>query len=856
MAHDARPYIVGIGASAGGIEAFHHFFAAVPAQDRLAFVVVLHLSPERISMLVEILQRWTDMPVHQAEGGATPQPGHVYVIPPNAVLTLQNNLLCLVPATEPRHPSTAINALFASLAADCGEHAIGIVLSGTGSDGALGLKAIKACGGLTMAQGKDGTVPQYDSMPAAAIAAGSVDLVVPVQEMPACILRILAGQQVRPQSANQDSEAGHLREQVCAVLRQAVGHDFSQYKEQTFLRRLERRMIVTGLSAHAYLDALGRDRDEAVLLFRDLLISVTGFFRDEATFKVVQDQVLPRLFTGKTAKDHLRIWVPGCATGEEVYSVAMMLVEYMDHLTNPPELQIFGTDIDAPAIDIARMGSYPRILLRDMPHDRIGRFFTQRDDTYVVSREVRKYCTFATHSVIRDPPFSRMDLISCRNLLIYLDATLQAKVIPAFHYALAPGGVLLLGASESVARHTDLFEPLDRRHRIYLRRDVPSPPLKVAALDAQRNATGARAAASRDKVSGRQDALALAHRRIRERFSPAFAVVTAAGEAVHFSPRTGKYLEVAAGSPTADLIAQARPGLRLELRAALRQAAATGAPVEREKIVIQREGGSFDGGAQAIVLTIEPLPESHGERLYLVVFSDGERSPRDGPAEEPARPLLQDLTIEQLERELRDMREQNQSIAEEYETALAELKSANEELHSLNEELQSSNEELETSKEEIQSVNEELQTVNHQLASKVDELDRASSDLRNLFESTRVPTVFLDRNLTLRSFTPAVASLYNLIPSDHGRKLTDIVTALAYDTLREDVAHVLATLEPMEKRVERRDGEAHYLMRVLPYRSSDDAIEGVLITFTDVTAIVVKKAGGDVPSPPVPPSFI
>ncbi len=836
MVRDNGTIIVGLGASAGGIEAFHSFFAAVPRQDRLAFLVVLHLSPERASMLTEILQNWTEMPVHQAEDGAIPQAGHVYVIPPNTILTVRHGALRVEPATEPRHPSAAINALFASLATELGENAIGIVLSGTGSDGALGLKAIKACGGLTLAQGTDGTSPQFEGMPASAIAAGSVDLVLPVQAMPARILSIIETTKDTPAPADTELLAQSFRTEVCTVLREAVGHDFSQYKEPTFVRRLQRRMNVTGLSGQAYLDALRADRDEAMLLFRDLLIGVTSFFRDSATFKVVEDQVLPRLFAGKTSKDRLRVWVPGCSTGEEAYSLAMMLVEYMDHVSDPPEVQLFATDIDAPAISIARLGRYPEILLHDMPADRLRRFFTRSDDTYVVSKEVRGYCTFSAHSIIRDPPFSRIDLISCRNLLIYLDIDLQAKVIPAFHYALATDGLLLLGASESVARHTDLFEPLDRRHRIYMRRPVPSPPMQLAVLGGDREAAPGRATVARETAPDRQDALSLANRRIRDRFSPAFAVVTGTGEAMHFSPRTGKYLEIAAGSPTANVIAQARTGLRLELRAALRRAVETGAAVERENVVVQ-----FDGGAQSIVLTIEPLPNAHGERLYLVVFADGERPAGEDASTEAPRPLLQDLTIEQLERELRDMREENQSIAEQYETALAELKSANEELHSVNEELQSSNEELETSKEEIQSVNEELQTVNHQLTQKVDELDRASSDLRNLFESTRVPTLFLDRKLTLRSFTPAASNVYNLIAADLGRPLTDIVSALRYDSLREDVAHVLATLEPLEKRVERRDGQAHYLMHVLPYRSSDNAIEGVLVTFIDVTTMVVAE---------------
>jgi two-component system CheB/CheR fusion protein len=838
MAQNDRAPIVGLGASAGGIEAFHEFFAAMPPRNGMVFLVVLHLAPERASMLVEILARWTAMPVRQAADGVRPLPEHVYVIPPNAVLTVRQGVLRLTPSVEPRHVNTAIDALFASLATERGEAAVGVVLSGTGSDGALGLKAIKVCGGITLAQGGDGAAPEYGGMPSAAIATGAVDLILPVKDMPARILTILGPPPPVALSAGASARGAPggdaFRRDICRILRDQVGHDFSQYKEPTFLRRVQRRMQVTGLSEEGYRARLDEDRSEVLLLFRDLLIGVTSFFRDNATFQVVEDVVLPRLFQSKTRKDQLRIWVPGCATGEEAYSLAIMLVEFMDHLTDPPQVQIFATDIDGPAIDIARLGRYPQVLLREVPADRVARFFTLIDDSYVVTKEIRALCTFSAHSIIRDPPFSRMNLISCRNLLIYLDLELQARVIPAFHYSLFPGGLLLLGASESVARHSELFGPIDRKHRIYERLDVPSPPLHMSAIGNTRKLSLARSQDGQGTQASREELVQFAQRRIRDRFSPAFAVVTAEGEAVHFSSRTGKYLEFAAGPPNNNLVAQARGGLRLELRTALRKAVELQAPIERENVVVP-----FDGGVQTIVLTVEPLPEQGNEKLFLVVFTDDERSQKRGEAgTEQPRPLLQDLTIEQLERELRDLREQNQSISEEYETALEELKSANEELHSVNEELQSSNEELETSKEEIQSVNEELQTVNHQLTMKVDELDRTSSDLRNVFDSTRVPTVFLDRNMIIRSFTPSISGIYNLIPADQGRPLVDIVSALDYRDLRADVGQVLAKLEPVERRVERRDGTAHYLMRVLPYRSSANVVEGVLITFVDVTVMV------------------
>ena len=841
MINEERVPVVGLGASAGGIEAFRAFFAAMPPDSGLAFVVVLHLSPERSSMLPAILGNWTSMPVLQATEGCEVVADHVYVIPPSVALTLCKGHLRLKLPSGPRHASTTVDVLFASLAADLGEDAIGVVLSGTGTDGSLGLKAIKACGGVTLAQGVEGKEPEYPGMPAAAIATGAVDLVLAVEDMPARILDIVQARREARRRGKDDApgeRAADVRLEICGILQEQVDHDFSLYKEATFLRRVERRLQVVGLGPAAYVERLRVDKGEVVLLFRDLLVGVTSFFRDTATFEAVEAVVMPRLFEGKGARDQIRVWVPGCATGEEAYSLAIMLIEHMAKLGERPKVKIFATDIDDPAIAIARVGRYPSVLLRDVPPARVARFFTKLDDGYVVAKEVRDLCTFSTHSVIRDPPFSRMNLISCRNLLIYLGPELQSHVIPAFHYSLEPKGLLLLGGSESATRHADLFALLDRKHRIFERRDAPSPPLQVSTISAPRRPAWIAPHQGEESPGDHSKAIQFASRRVRDRFSPAFAVVTAEGEAVHFSPRTGKYLEIAPGAPGANVLSQARPGLRLELRTALRKAAESGGSVQREHVNVQ-----FDGGVQAIVLTVEPVPDQDGEPLFMVVFSDDERAGPPPHGDEGLRPELThyDSTIEQMEHELRDAREQNQSVREEYETAIEEIKSSNEELHSVNEELQSSNEELETSKEEIQSVNEELHTVNNQLTSKVDELDRSSNDLKNLFESTRVATLFLDRNLLVRSFTPAVAGIYNLIPSDQGRPLTDIASSLDYDGLRADVRQVLATLDLIERRVRRRDTDAHYLMRVLPYRAADNQVEGVLITFIDVTSIVLAE---------------
>jgi two-component system CheB/CheR fusion protein len=826
--------IVGIGASAGGIEAFRLFFEVMPPESGMGFVVVLHMSAAHKSMLPEIIARSTAMAVTMATDGDLVQANNVYVIPPGHVGTLQGGRLRLrhLALDIPRE-TAPIDEFFDSLAADLGEASVGIVLSGTGHDGALGLKAIRARGGLTLAQGTDGSAPQYSGMPASAIATGAVDLIVPVQDMPGLIVQIKdrheAGVPAPTSALNTDTS----RLSICRILFARVGHDFSGYKEATFLRRVQRRMQVLGLpNMPDYIIRLEEDREEALLLFRDLLIGVTTFFRDAGAFAAVKQVVLPKLFEGKRAGDQVRIWVPGCATGEEAYSLAILLREHMDGLKDTPKVQVFATDIDEPAIGTARAGRYPASLLDGLSPERRNRFFNRQENSYVITKEVRDLCTFSAHSLVRDPPFSRMDLVSCRNLLIYMDVELQATVIPSFHYSLVPGGVLLLGSAETVARHDGLFAPLEKAHRIFLRRDGPSPPLKVPPRSAPR-ASSAPNGEQSDQQNGRTDwprVLAVANSRVLERFAAPFVVVTEDGNVVHYSSHAGGFLQPALGPPSRSVFDMARRSLRHPLRAALRIAAETGRTAEH---AVPGDAN----GAVAVTLVVEPLPGQEPDRPYLIVFKE------NGPPKLESAPggnngASTDSVAAEVDRELRDTREQLQSLSEEHETALEELRSSNEELHSVNEELQSSNEELETSKEEIQSVNEELHTVNTQLSMKVEELDRANSDLRNLFESTRVATIFLDRHLVIRAFTPDVAGIYNLIPSDRGRPLTDIVSRIDYDGLRENVEQVLHTLEPLERPVSRRDGTAHYLLRILPYRTPDSAIDGSLVTFVDVTQIV------------------
>jgi two-component system CheB/CheR fusion protein len=727
--------IIGIGASAGGIDAFHSFFDHMPADCGMAFVMVLHLPADRRSMLTEILMRWTRMPVIEVADRVAIKPNRVYVPAPHAIVTLIDGHLSVeMPPSGSDRIFRPIDAFFDSLGSALRERSVGIVLSGTGNDGSLGLKAIKECGGLTIAQGSNGTAPQYGEMPAGAIATGAVDIIAPVEEMPGHLLRLKGMAMELPRDDEGASSLEAMRLEICDILRKQVGHDFSGYRSQTFLRRVDRRMhVVNAATVRDYITKLIADRGEVTRLFRDLLIRVTSFFRDKETFEVLARKVIPQLFEGKTADTTVRVWVPGCATGEEAYSLAILLREHLDYLAAAPKVQLFATDIDEAAITTARLGRYPKTLIEGLSPERHKRFFGFSHGSYAVAKEIRDLCTFSSHNLIRDPPFSMMSLVSCRNLLIYMDAELQSRVIPLFHYSLIPGGPLLLGSSESVVQHPDLFETVDKKARIFRRLPGRSPDLQLqwrrSSLDDNGN-------------GGRDREMQSRWRELREQNSP-------------HPPR----------------------------------ASADDSPMDRYKDLLGDD--VVDQGLSA-----------------------------------------------ELRSAVKNLCEELQSLTEEHQTALEELRSANEELHSVNEEMQSTNEELETSKEELQSLNEELQTVNLRLSEKVDELDHINSDLKNLFDSTQIATVFLDRHLVIRSFTPAIANVYNLIPSDQGRPLTDIVSRLRYGSLRDDVAFVLSTLEPLERRVDRDDRTIHYIMRILPYREPDSTVSGALVTFIDVTNIV------------------
>src|SRR5262245_2233487 len=826
----ARFPIVGVGASAGGVEALEHLFKAMPSDPGMAFVIVTHLAPKRESMLPEILARDTRMPVLIAERDQEVLADHIYVAPADAVLHIEKGRLGVRASTDGRE-RTPIDSFFAALAEDQGEYAIGIVLSGAGSDGTLGIKAIKEHGGLTVAQATDGSGPRHSSMPESAIASGLVDVAVAVESMPEQLAAYVRSFDILDKEVEKDEGAETTRCAICAILLDQTGHDFSGYKTRTFYRRIERRMQVLQIpSLAAYAERLRQDAGEVNTLFRDLLIGVTNFFRDPKAFEALEELVMPRLFEGKGPSDTIRVWVPGCATGEEVYSLAIMLREQTEQNRSRVKVQIFATDIDEAALAVARAGRYPDTLLQGVSKQRLERFFTSEGTSYVINKPIRDICVFSSHSVVRDPPFSRMDLISCRNLLIYLNSELQGHVIPIFHYALKPNGFLFLGTSENISQHGDLFTSVDKKSRVFQRRGdgaaMPHLPVLFRRYGVAHGSVESKGPAGR---SLRQSV----ETRVLERYAPAHVVVTREGDVINYSAGTGKYLEAPPGRPSRALLAMARKGLRLPLRSALHEA------VESQRTAV-RDNVELEGvdKSEFVRITVEPLHDDDNESLYLVVFGDL-RAPAalEGPPAKQRKGKARDANLEQLERELRETRERLQSMAEEYETAIEELKSSNEEMVSVNEELQSTNEELETSKEELQSVNEELQTVNHELTVKIDELDRANSDLKNLYESTEIATIFLDRDLIIRSFTPAVTRIFNLIPGDRGRPLTDIAHHLDYTELPQDIQQVFGTRQPLERRVNRRNGTAHYIMRALPYWTGSGKVEGAVLTFGDVTGL-------------------
>ncbi|NPD65774.1 chemotaxis protein CheR [Lichenicola cladoniae] len=832
--------IVGVGASAGGIEALEGLFRGIPERPGFAMVIVTHLNPQRGSVLHEIIARYTSLDVRVAVDGADIEIDSVHVLPADAILGIRNGRLSVTRQDNTHRERKPIDVFFSALAIDHNELAAGIVLSGGDGDGTIGIKAIKERGGLTLAQIADGTGPQHPSMPESAISTGMIDFAIPVEEMGAKLAHFARSVGnpggVEPRSLHgEEALLEDARHEIYAVLRSEMGHDFAGYKIKTFARRVQRRMQIVQLDAiESYLERLRRDPQEVAALFRDLLINVTNFFRDGEAFEALAEQVIPKLFEGRSDDDTVRLWVPGCSTGEEVFSLAILVCEHLETLTVAPRVQLFATDIDEHALTIARAARYPAALLDNVSGERKAKFFVLDGSSYLLNKSVRDLCVFSPHSVIRDPPFSQIDLISCRNLLIYFGVEVQNQVLPTFHYALRPGGYLFLGTSENIGHYADMFGSVDKKQRIFRSRAGGSGAVRLPlAITTPRWVGRGGEIAARAGASGSMALRQAVEAQVLERFSPAHVVVNRDGDVVFYSARTGKYLEAAAGQPTRQILTMARKGLRLDLYAAFREAVETSRSIRRERLAVEGD----DGRVQRVTLTVDPLRDrADTDPLFLILFED------EGPTqtwEDAFGGLgpLDDGAAIQLERELRDTRERLQSMIEEYETAIEELKSSNEELVSVNEEVQSSNEELEASKEELQSLNEELHTVNAQLTGKIDALDLANSDLQNLFDSADLATVFLDSKLVIRSFTPSVTRMFNILPGDRGRPITDLASRVHLPGFIDDLSSVLRDGKAIEHRVDQDGGTGNYLMRLSAYRDLYQSVEGVVVTFVDITTL-------------------
>lgn len=850
--------IVGMGASAGGLAAIEAFFSGMPADSDpgMAFVLVQHLAPDHGSILTELVQRTTRMKVFEVQDGMAVHVNCAYIIPPNRDMAFLSGTLQLLEPSAPRGHRLPIDFLFRSLAQDRREQAIGIVLSGTGSDGTLGVRAIKSEGGMVMVQNPASC--EFDGMPRSAVATGLVDYELPPAEMAEQLIayvRHAFGKPPRAATAAAPHNENALKK-IFILLHTQTGHDFSQHKTSTIYRRIERRMAVHQVdSIDSYVKYLQQTPLEAHALFRDLLIGVTNFFRDPEAFEVLEKQVIPQLFDAKPAGAVIRVWSTGCSTGEEAYSIAILLQERLDLLRQSYKVQLFATDIDSRAIASARAGMYPASIAGDMTPARLARFFTAESDgsAYRVRKGLRDMLVFSEHDMIKDPPFSKLDLISCRNVLIYMGTNLQKKLIALFHYALVPGGTLFLGTSETVGELGSLFTVLDRKAKVYQSKEDFQGP-KRAALGRFLShvppaivSNGVRAVVTGPAALPRKPSLReLTEQALLQQVSPAGALVNGQGDILYLHGRTGMFLEPTAGDAGINnILKMSREGLQRDLTIALHKAAATKERVRTPGLRV-RTNGHFT----LVNLTVCPLPQGVAAALqsplFLVILEEAPAlETHAGP--QARQPLLtskealgDDVSaqMEELHEELRAQGEHLHAVNEELETSNEELKSSNEEMQSVNEELQSTNEELETSKEELQSINEELATVNTELQTKVTDLSQANNDMNNLLAGTGIGTVFVDHDLRILRFTPAATPIINLILSDVGRPIAHIASNLVgYDNLVADTQNVLKTLIPKE--VDARTAEdKSYTLRILPYRTLDNVIEGAVITFVDITEMV------------------
>ncbi len=822
--------VVGIGASAGGLEALELFFTYMPPEAGIAFVVIQHLDPKHKSIMDELLKRHTTMRVLQAEDGVTLEPNSVYLNQPDKDVGIFNGKFQLTDPVEIHRVRLPINHFFRSLAEDQGENAICIILSGSGSDGTLGLKEIKGSGGMVMVQKPEQA--QYDSMPRSAIETGLVDYVLPVEKIPKELIVYIKQPYVRGYKISIGTEHLDAIQKVLMLVRSRTGHDFSHYKQNTIHRRVERRMALHKIAdIQNYVRYLKDTPAEVDALFKDLIIEVTSFFRDPEAFEVLGKKIVPAIIEHKTLDSAVRVWVPGCATGEEAFSLAILFQEAMDRLNKNPNIQIFATDINKETIEIARTAKFPEGISADISAERLRRFFIKEGGVYRARKTIRDMVVFAVQNFISDPPFSKLDLISCRNVLIYMDSVLQKKVIPLFHYTLNQSGYLFLGSSETIGEFIGLFSPVDTKWKIFQRKGI----VAGKALDYLRAPTDdahpAYLKRLEQPVFKEMNIREIAERLILDEYAPPCVFIDEKFDIFYFHGSTERYLTHPPGEPTFNLITMAREDLRYQLSSALNKALKQKKAVLRETLRIKQKEGY-----QTVDVIIRTIPQpTLKQKIMMVVFE--EKTP---PAEQfmkkkkTAGAARIDLRVSSLEKELQSTKEYLQTTIEQIQTTNEELRSANEELQSTNEELQSTNEELATSKEELQSTNEELVTVNSELQDKIEALMQANSDINNLLAGTDIGTIFLDNDLRIKRFTPAMTNFFNLIHTDIDRPISDITSKIPLVNISQEVRAVLKDLQKKEFEIQTENG-AWYSMRILPYQTIENTIDGVVITFMDIS---------------------
>jgi two-component system CheB/CheR fusion protein len=831
--------IVGIGASAGGLEAFEQFFRKVSVDSGIAYVLVSHLDPDHESMLADILGRVTKMPVIEAQDLMTVDPDHVYIIPPNREMAIFHRKIQLIIPDSKSGQQMKIDHFFRSLAQEQGDKAIGIIFSGTGTDGTLGLRAIQGGGGVTIVQ--DPAEAKYDGMPTSAINSGYATFILPIDQMPdhliSCVRNLFGSENFHaPASAEfPEFDKKGATSRILRIIRSKTGHDFSQYKKSTIHRRISRRMSIHGIDDIAiYVRYLEEHLDEVDTLFRELLINVTSFFRDPEAFDALKHDIIPELIKKRGEYEAFRVWVPGCSTGEEAYSLAIIIREVLDELGQDCKVQIYSTDIAEDVIAVARKGIYPPNIAADVSAERLKKFFIRNDAGFQVKKEIREMVIYATQNVIKDPPFTRLDLLSCRNLLIYLESELQARLISAFHYALKPGGILFLSSSESIGSCPDLFRPKNRKWKIYEASGIRGRGQTMMETPQLWADSHPKPLVLDNPSRPDTNLVEMTRRALLQTYAPPSVVTDEEGNILYVHGDTGKFLRPAQGQATLSVIEMAREGLNLDLRTAIFTAKTQKIMVTCKNLQVRTNGG-FEG-VDLEVRPIANLDSIPGGLIISFLLLNSPDHPDDFHQKRKVRGRIsKPERVMELEQELQYTRENLQATVEEMQAANEELKSTNEELQSTNEELQSTNEELETSREELQSVNEEVMTVNAELQAKIEQLTVMQNDMKNLMSSTGIGTIFLDIDLAIRRFTPEATKIYKLVPFDVGRSLADIKSMIIQDTLLEEAQSVLDSLIPQEKEVQGFDNR-QYVVRIMPYRTLDNVIDGIVLTFIDITS--------------------